>query len=138
MEVLFRAEIIEANIKDVLDIFEDKIVIQDGRYYMIGEEYKVIRRDDGSVKYCYINGMMVNYNTRAIHFEEMIDSDKKPIFASLSEDGKGGDIVKCLDDYHWIAIYNKVNKYFAFYVVGDLDSELTEDWDNFKVIGIQK
>ena len=33
----------------------------------------------------------VHYETLAIHFKDMIDSENNPIFASLREDGKGGD-----------------------------------------------
>lgn len=32
--------------------------------------------------------------TLAIHFPDMLDSEGNKIFASLSEDGKGGDVVK--------------------------------------------
>lgn len=35
----------------------------------------------------------IDQSTLAIHFPDMIDSDGNKIFASLSEDGKGGDIV---------------------------------------------
>lgn len=35
----------------------------------------------------------IDLSTLAIHFPDMLDSDDKEIFASLSEDGKGGDIV---------------------------------------------
>lgn len=33
-------------------------------------------------------------STRSINFEDMLDSENNPIFASLSEDGKGGDIIE--------------------------------------------
>ena len=36
----------------------------------------------------------IDPSTLAIHFPDMIDSDGTKIFASLSEDGKGGDIVE--------------------------------------------
>lgn len=35
----------------------------------------------------------IDLSTLAIHFPSMFDSNSKKIFASLSEDGKGGDIV---------------------------------------------
>ena len=41
------------------------------------------------------NDISVDSSTLAIHFPDMIDSDDTNIFASLSEDGKGGDI--CVD-----------------------------------------
>ena len=36
----------------------------------------------------------VEKDTRALNFEDMIDSQGNKIFASLSNDGKGGDIVE--------------------------------------------
>ncbi len=38
----------------------------------------------------------IDPNTLAIHFPNMIDKNGKKIFASLSEDGLGGDIVKSM------------------------------------------
>ena len=34
-------------------------------------------------------------STLAIHFDGMVDKDGKKIFAGLSEDGKGGDVLNC-------------------------------------------
>lgn len=46
----------------------------------------------------YIRFYALNYeidpSTLAIHFPDMIDSEGTKIFVSLSEDGKGGDIVE--------------------------------------------
>ena len=47
------------------------------------------------------NGLVATYEiidptTLAIHFPDMLDSQGNKIFASLSEDGKGGDIIKAL------------------------------------------
>ena len=45
--------------------------------------------------------LQIDPSTLAIHFPDMIDSEGTKIFASLSEDGKGGDIfiingIKCI------------------------------------------
>jgi len=37
---------------------------------------------------------VIDQSTLAIHFPDMIDSEGNKIFASLSEDGKGGDILQ--------------------------------------------
>ena len=42
----------------------------------------------------YIGGDICILTTLAIHFPNMLDIQGNKIFASLSEDGKGGDIVK--------------------------------------------
>jgi len=47
----------------------------------------------------------IDTKTLAIHFPNMLDKNKKRIFASLSEDGVGGDIFYIGDkDIHEIAI----------------------------------
>jgi len=43
---------------------------------------------------CGAYGSKIDITTLAINFPDMKDSNDKPIFASLSESGKGGDIVK--------------------------------------------
>ena len=58
------------------------------RFYP-SEEYEdaiqVVRGRDNS-------GYQIDPSTLAIHFEDMVDSEGTKIFASLSEDGMGGDI----------------------------------------------
>lgn len=49
--------------------------------------------------------VQIDISTLSIHFPDMIDSQGNKIFASLSEDGKGGDIAKYSNQGHWIAIY---------------------------------
>jgi len=51
----------------------------------------------------------IDPSTLAIHFPNMLDSEENKIFASLQEDGKGGDIITC-EDYglnQYTVIYNK-------------------------------
>lgn len=47
----------------------------------------------------------IKKDTRAIHFEDMIDSNNKAIFASLSEDRKGGDILHVSGSISYIPYY---------------------------------
>jgi hypothetical protein len=47
----------------------------------------------------------IDPSTLAINFPDMKDSNDKPIFASLSESGKGGDIVKSYE--HFFSVYRK-------------------------------
>ena len=46
----------------------------------------------------------IDETTLSIHFPDMLDSEGNKIFASLSEDGKGGDIIRC-DEYFGVAKY---------------------------------
>lgn len=41
----------------------------------------------------------IDPSTLSINFETMVDKNDKPIFASLQEDGKGGDILEYPDSY---------------------------------------
>lgn len=60
-------------------------------------EYMIIKLED------FFNGdtmciRAIDKKTLAIHFPDMLDKNGKPIFASLSEDGKGGD---ALENIHY-------------------------------------
>ena len=63
------------------------------------DEYIVGYLSDDSMGYFYIGRMedycpdtQIDPTTLAIHFPDMLDSQGNKIFASLQEDGKGGDI----------------------------------------------
>ena len=69
----------------------------DGDEYIIGSlDFNASRVND--TFYYIITGNRCNHTidptTIGIHFPDMLDSQGNKIFASLSEDGKGGDIVK--------------------------------------------
>ena len=74
----------------------------------------------------------VEKDTRALNFEGMLDSQGNKIFASLSEDGKGGDIMKD-DEYYGIAKYAD-NRFVVEYE--NVEECLCEV--NFEVVGIQE
>ena len=58
-----------------------------GKFYLSTEWSKDI---DGNTP----NFVQVDISTLSIHFSEMLDSQGNKIFASLQEDGKGGDIIE--------------------------------------------
>ena len=69
----------------------------DGDEYIIGSlDFNASRADD--TFYHIITGNRYNHTidptTLAIHFKDMVDSEGNKIFASLSKEGKGGDIVE--------------------------------------------
>ena len=77
MQVLFRAK--EKNSNNYVIGYEYYNHIEDEYYithYVSGSNYKIDR------------------TTRSINIEDMIDSQGNKIFASLQEDGKGGDIIE--------------------------------------------
>ncbi|WP_428739454.1 hypothetical protein [Sulfurimonas sp.] len=74
----------------------------------------------------------IDPTTLAIHFPDMKDSENNPIFASLSEDGKGGDIVGIIDtDFKYTYKYIK-----AKFMLDNM--ELLNPYLKFKFIGIQE
>ncbi|MCT7633887.1 hypothetical protein N5U36_00375 [Aliarcobacter butzleri] len=58
--------------------------------------YDEVRKEmfiSNDAKNLYTNRFRVDTTTLSIHFPDMIDSQGNKIFASLQEDGKGGDIL---------------------------------------------
>ena len=114
MQVLFRAK--EKNSNNYVIGYEYYNHIEDEYYithYVSGSNYKIDR------------------TTRSINIEDMLDSQGNKIFASLQEDGKGGDIMQD-DEYFGIAKYKDCQ-----FVVEYEDCIDNIDNGNFEVIGIQ-
>ena len=65
----------------------------------------------------------IEENTLAIHFPDMLDSQGNKIFASLQENGKGGDKT----DSGKVMIFDSIETIPYF-----------ESWSNYTVTGIQK
>ena len=115
MQVLFRAK--EKNSNNYVIGYEYYNHIEDEYYithYVSGSNYKIDR------------------TTRSINIEDMLDSQGNKIFASLQEDGKGGDIMQD-DEYFGIAKYKDCQ-----FVVEYEDCIDNIDNGNFEVIGIQQ
>ena len=115
MQVLFRAK--EKNSNNYVIGYEYYNHIEDEYYithYVSGSNYKVDR------------------TTRSINIEDMLDSQGNKIFASLQEDGKGGDIMQD-DEYFGIAKYKDCQ-----FVVEYEDCIDNIDNGNFEVIGIKQ
>jgi len=72
-------------------------------------------------------------STRSIHLSDMIDSEGTKIFASISEDGKGGDIFTA-DIMHGNYVMDKIQETAMIPFRGWKDSTL----DAIKVTGIQE
>jgi len=58
----------------------------------------------------------IDPTTLAIHFPDMLDNEGTKIFASLSKDGKGGDIIDRNGDLFYV-IYKSVNGRFEAYEI---------------------
>jgi len=92
------------------------------------------------------NFIEIDPTTLAIHFPDMLDSQGNKIFASLSEDGKGGDMAKYTNKQGtYIGTY-MFSQRFTFGIHLELknktyinvDFEDKNDLENFKIISIQE
>lgn len=87
----------------------------------------------------------IDETTLAIHFPDMLDSEGNKIFASLSEDGKGGDIIEWTifpSDTQQQRI--KGTPYYSGHSVFQITNRIEMMWHSLvphrksKVIGIQE
>ena len=79
----------------------------------------------------------IDHQTLSISFSDMLDSQRNKIFASLSENGKGGDIIK-LDDNIKTAIWCSKTQAIMLYSKQTGSSILSLYKDDIKTIGIQE
>lgn len=116
-------------------------------YYLEIDDKHIIIKKKASIEICGYYGLgnfgvisqsgklgtyEIDSTTRSIHFPDMLDNQGNKIFASLSEDGKGGDIMKD-DEYYGIAKY-KDSRFVVEYE--NVEECLYEG--NFEAIGIQE
>ena len=73
--------------EEYCDIEEQETIIK----HCIIKDFRTVHDD---YEYCNFDITEIDIATLAIHFPDMIDSQKNKIFASLQEDGKGGDIIE--------------------------------------------
>ena len=128
----------------------------DGRYYMLVDDCNK-NNNIGSGSY------PIDETTLAIHFPDMLDSQGNKIFASLQEDGKGGDIIisksypfygdapeitdssgKCEElNYKGLLLFTSTGCYMDYIKVsnrvrGCATGYAIEDFNEFESIGIQE
>ena len=111
--------------EEYCDIEEQETIIK----HCIIKDFRTIHDD---YEYCNFDITEIDIATLAIHFPDMLDSKGNKIFASLQEDGKGGDIMQD-DEYFGIAKYKDCQ-----FVVEYEDCIDNIDNGNFEVIGIQQ
>lgn len=119
MKVLFRAK----------DKNTDNYVIGYEYYNHIEDEYYITHYATG-------NNYKIDRSTRSINFEDMLDSQGNKVFASLQEDGKGGDILFNME-YEFTLIFDGLK----FRLEGLYSNTETNEFDkftNFDSIGIQE
>lgn len=121
-----------------------KSLIQDIMLFDFEPEYTM---EANERNYCYID-----VTTAAIHFSDMLDSQGNKIFASLSKDGKGGDILQGRKDFLYLVRYEKCDPICEHLNIKDCFGNLTR-WgklsrmydidmedilNDIKIIGVQQ
>ncbi len=117
-----------------IPIYRAKVIGLDNNY-IIGFYQQYIEGFEDNV-FHEINNTLIDQTTLAIHFPDMLDGQKNKIFASLSKNGKGGDIITYDEDVRIIAIYK--NGTFIFKDSMNLAIVPSSRYLRTKVIGIQK
>ena len=118
-------------------IDNDEYVIFNSFYEYENKYYAINKIINQTIGGWFTNVMIpltykINPTTIAIHFPGMLDSQGNKIFASLQEDGKGGDKMRC-DEYYGIA------KYLDCEFVVEYENVLENiNNQNFEVIGIRE
>jgi len=88
----------------------------------------------------------IDTTTLAIHFPDMLDSEDNKIFASLNEDGRGGDFGSCESGIKHLLIFDGfkvvgINTDFHGAFKGTKHNNINKDFiknTQWKVVGIQK
>lgn len=83
----------------------------------------------------YIGGEICYLDTLSINFPNMIDSQGNKIFASLSEDGKGGDILFDME-YEYTLSFDGL-KFNLQGVFSQSSFNEFDSWENFDIIGVK-
>ena len=112
--------------EEYCDIEEQETIIK----HCIIKDFRTVHDD---YEYCNFDITEIDIATLAIHFPDMLDSQGNKIFASLREDGKGGDILQsrgCKAP----CIFNK--GFSVRTVVGVCNFYMLAD--RLKVVGIQE
>jgi hypothetical protein len=115
---IYRAKKIDSD-EYVIGWYSSPIIIE-------GKLYLSITNKDGEHR--------IDTTTLSIHFPDMLDSQENKIFASLQEDGKGGDIIES-EFKHKCTV--KYKEYF-FYADNEEIHINCFGFKNSKVIGIQE
>lgn len=116
--------------EEYCDIEEQETIIK----HCIIKDFRTVHDD---YEYCNFDITEIDIATLAIHFPDMIDSQGNKIFASLSENGKGGDIVE-LDYSKKTAIWCSKTQAIMLNSKQTGLSILSLYRDDIKTIGIQQ
>ena len=84
----------------------------------------------------YIGGEVCYLNTLSINFPNMLDVKGDKIFASLNEDGKGGDILFDME-YEYTLSFDGI-KFNLQGLFSQSSFNKYDSWEDFDIIGIEE
>lgn len=106
--------------------------------YITGLLVDAVILADKNIVIAWINNIHekaeVDSTTLSIHFPDMIDSEKDPVFASLREDGKGGDAIHFINGKTTGTAKYKDGQI----MFGDIEYSMVRGIRQFKRIGIKE
>ena len=132
---IYRAKKIDSD-----EYVESNLIEDEGVYYIIKNpvitHFYGLQQLTGEYEYLH----KIDISTLAIHFPDMLDSQGNKIFASLQEDGKGGDILYYKSK---IDLVTKTTLYFENYRLithskGENTFRDKESLSKFEIIGIKE
>lgn len=137
---IYRAKKIDSD-----DWVEGSLYSPEDEFHFILQKRSGYVNNDNNLEILDTEYSEIDPSTRAIHFPNMLDKNGKKIFASLSEDGVGGDIAKHTE---WVGKDQENNKLILIFTEeglairymfdGDIMSSSTSMLEYIEVIGIHK
>ncbi len=125
----------------------DSVKLIDGIWYIVGfyaNGYITGDTNDRGILRNNFDCQQIDKSTLAINFPGMLDSEDNPIFASLSEDGMGGDCTHMDNGYNEVFCWDTLNACVVLKspnyerrLFKEHNSKRTA-LSNLKIIGIQK
>lgn len=122
-------------------IDNDEYVIFNSFYEYENKYYAINKIINQTIDGWFTNVMIpltykIDLTTISIHFPDMIDSQGNKIFASLSEDGKGGDILFDME-YEFTLIFDDL-KFKLEGLYSNTEINEYDKFTNFDSIGVQE
>ena len=105
---------------------KNPIYVEGYYYYNKNKDLHIIKytmQPREGFKYGREMSVIIDVSTLAIHFSDMLDSEKNKIFASLNKSGSGGSITETKDGYK---VYNRVHLFFKDGTRGSKDLDVVD------------
>ena len=109
------------------DVDEDQVI------YFIMEKMENYRTSE---IWDFVQNSRIDPATLSIHFPDMLDSQGNKIFASLQEDGKGGDILFDMEYEYTLSFDGLIFNLQGLFSQPSFNK--FDSWEEFDIIGIEE